>query len=307
MQSDKKYAYVWLIMKGDAYLPGLFASIYSVIKTKTNYDLIVMYTDDVSNHAINILSKLATCIKVPYIIYKTGNLKTQRQQKLYSTWLNCSYTKWNLLNLTEYSKVLFLDGDTIIMQNIDHLFEMSTPAAPFNSPFVYPLGRITQCFTNKKGTDGYIQHNDIINNKEVFNALTKNGLVLTASTVLLTPNKKDFVLLTDYLSNSQPFGFPKCHSMVDEQAIVYFYSFIKNTQWSNIHHKYNLISWKSNFLSDSDEIYVLHYFAETKPWNMKINEYPDVKIFYEVLLEAMKTYSLTADNLLVNKNNFITE
>ena len=37
-----KYAFVWLLMKGDRYLPGVLLSAYSIKRNKTENDLVIM-------------------------------------------------------------------------------------------------------------------------------------------------------------------------------------------------------------------------------------------------------------------------
>ncbi len=52
------YAFVWLLMLGDSYMPGVFASAYSFRKNNTSHKLALMYTNDVSANAINILKNV---------------------------------------------------------------------------------------------------------------------------------------------------------------------------------------------------------------------------------------------------------
>ncbi len=47
-----------------------------------------------------------------------------------------------------YEKVLFLDADTVILSNIDHLFELKAPAATFSSPWAQPWGANGSGMTN---------------------------------------------------------------------------------------------------------------------------------------------------------------
>ena len=61
-------AYVWLLMKGDSYLPGIFTSVYSIVRTTPDADLVVMVTPDVGSSAIATLSLIAThIVQVKYL------------------------------------------------------------------------------------------------------------------------------------------------------------------------------------------------------------------------------------------------
>jgi alpha-N-acetylglucosamine transferase len=51
-----------------------------------------------------------------------------------ATWAD-SYTKLLAFNLTEYSRVLAIDSDSVVLKNLDDLFLM--PSAPLAMPYVY--------------------------------------------------------------------------------------------------------------------------------------------------------------------------
>jgi hypothetical protein len=300
-------AYVWLLMKGDKYLPGIYASVYSIIRTTPNADLIIMVTPDVSDECIKILTKLAInvelfVVKIKYLEFETFNLKTQKQENLYSTWKSVSYTKWNIL-LLPHKKALFLDADVIVTKNIDHLFDIQTPAGPFNNAFVRPFGQLPSYLTGPKGLDGYPEHNTLVDKKEINNMLYRNGTVLVASTILLEPSKEHFDKYVSMMEMLRPFGFPRCFSMVDEQSIVYFYTFILGQDWHNIHHQYNLIAWKKGFLAEGVIPYVIHYFSDVKPWDLCYDAYPDVSSWYKIAAEAIKKTKIKCSDIKLKLEN----
>ncbi len=300
----EKDAYVWLIMKGDSYLPGIITSVWSVRRTNPqNKNLVVMYTNDVSQDAIDVISKVADySVLVDYITHPTYTLKTQKEEELYAKWKSVSYTKWQCLRLP-FEKVLFLDGDTIVLDNIDHLFGLRTPAAPFNSPFTQPVGGIKNyyCIKNRLGEDGYIIHSTIVNKNMIYNAIFKNGQVFTGSTVLLRANLYDFnnyikMLETKFIDG---FGYSSCHSMVDEQSLCYYYTVYEQgpeLNWTNIHQRYNYIPWKSNFLIQ-EMPFIIHYFSDVKPWNMKIDQWCDVFCWYEMLINCLESLKIDPINI----------
>jgi lipopolysaccharide biosynthesis glycosyltransferase len=289
-------AYVWLLMKGDSYLPGIFTSVYSILRTNPDADLVIMVTPDVSTSAKEILMKVATHLfYIDYISIDSKPLKSQKQRELYAKWVSVAYTKWNMLAVP-YKKALFVDGDTIVLDNIDYLFKMQTPAAPFNNPFVKPLGYIKDYLIGQRGSDNYLVHGAKITPKVVNDCLNKDGMLFTASAVLLSPNFDDYFSYLKMLKTMEPFGFTKCHSMVDEQSLAYFYSDVKKVDWYNIHQVFNYINWKEGFLAPNDTPIILHYFSEKKPWVMKYNEWPDVICWYKMAAESLeKTHSIPVD------------
>lgn len=192
-----RYTYVWLLMKGDNYLPGIYISVYSVIRTKSPHDLVVMVTDDVSQNAIKTIMNLQKFTKqklsialIDYLEFDSIVL-SEGHEKIYSAWKNISYTKWQMLNLP-HDKALLIDADAFVTRNIDNLFDLTCPAGPFNSPYAVPFGFVYNYIAEKmEKEDSYLPHGVLIPHANVDNAL-KHGVVLVASTILLEPSKKDF-------------------------------------------------------------------------------------------------------------------
>lgn len=284
-----KYAYVWLLMKGSKYLAGIITSIYSIIRTKTQHDIIVMITEDVDEKTRKILKKIAIVKEIPYI--KTNiQLLTKRQKEKYDSWMNVSTTKWNCMNFTEYQKVLFLDADTIIIKNIDHLFKLRAPAGTFYNPWSLK-------------TDGKIIKNFYKDKKQIYTsdiskALFNKGFVIIASCVLIKPDKLDFINFKNMLKEKLKFN---TYSSADESSLVYYYSIYrpKKINWTNLSNCYQFIpAWyKYNSCTNgkpfTKNVYILHIFGDL-PWEMtnkEMESYPDLPIwvtFFKKSLELFK-------------------
>lgn len=178
-----EHAIAWLIMKGDSYTPGVFASVYSCLGVKA--DLVIMTTPDVSNEAKATFKLLPVIIaEVPYISFPTLRFLSNKVQKRYETWISESYTKWNILALP-YKKVFFLDADTIatskwqtIVPKLDDLFTLPTPAGVFNNPYVKPIGTMKNFMPKEpRGKDGYLLHGEVIPRKNIDNMLDNDTMV----------------------------------------------------------------------------------------------------------------------------------
>jgi alpha-N-acetylglucosamine transferase len=281
-----------------------------------------MVTPDISFDTRAAFSSLITqIIEVPYLKFNRIELPNHISEFLYGGNSDILCTKWNILNLTKYKKVLLLDADTIIYENIDDLFTLPTPAAPFSSSFSKPLGSIKFHYTNEKDKTGYLYHGDQIKEQDIKNSLMQHGTVLIASTVLLSPNATDYAdfcssilnfnymdvlsnfngvqvastahpdnklneleinLIKQHLSSTQIFGFPNCFSGIAEQALAYFYTYIKKESFYNIHQRYNYFSWRSSFLiNESPKI--LHIICKPKPWmKSQIHTDPVLNAIYEL-------------------------
>jgi lipopolysaccharide biosynthesis glycosyltransferase len=110
-----KYAYVTFLSKNDDSIKGAYVLAYSLLKTKTSHDRIIMVTPNISEKYISYLKQLYTKV-VPIKIFKK----------------NPKFTFLQFLSFIDYDKILFLNLDLIIVKNIDKLFNLKTPAGCIN-------------------------------------------------------------------------------------------------------------------------------------------------------------------------------
>jgi hypothetical protein len=270
------------------------------------FDLILMITNDIDKSKIpdNIFDEI---IIVPYLNIKSEKLIGKKQQKLYESWYTNSPTKWNTLGINKWSKnkynsTLFLDADTIIIHNIDHIFSKC------NSP----CGTFYNAWATESDNDTKYDYMNfsLIDNETIINSLTDNKppYVLIGSTVLLPADITLYDLLVKEINkftDDDLFGFKNNISMVDEKFIAWFMSMSKNgplLSWNNLPPKYNLINWEHRYIKKNEFPYVLHYFGAIKPWDEKIIihvsnknkkrlfEYLDVYVWYEYLQNYIDKY-----------------
>lgn len=296
-------AFVWLVMKGDAYIPGAVASMYS-IRNKSKHpeqsNLVVMVTSDVSADGISILKQYADYIVNVDVIEKQSKaLRTEKQRTLYQHWIEQSYTKWQALRLP-FQKVCCLDCDVIALEDVTSLFSLQTPAAPFNSAFAQPAGKIPNHYTKaaKKqdiGLDGYCKHGVEIPQSVVKEGLMNKTTTLHGTSVVLSPNLTEFARFMVMLASEEgPFGFDT-NSGFDEQSLALFYS---DRPWTNVHHRYNFLAWKTDgYLSKQDTPAILHFSSQPKPWQMDcIGSYSDVIVWYDVFVHALTDTNISYPN-----------
>ena len=228
-----RYAYVWLVMRGNAYIPGVLVSAYSIRLTATPHELVCLVTEDVTHAARQLLRRLFDdVIVVPYMSARVRQLRSAKQQQLYESWQPVSFTKWNCLSLTQYTKVLFLDADVIAMASIDHLFQLHAPAGTFSSPRATPFledqtysesksavnieteiqtdGTTTTATTERKRRSGFfnpyneLKHGDLVPWTAIEQGIHANSFVAIGTTLLLHPNKLHYDALVNMLSVYAP-------------------------------------------------------------------------------------------------------
>ena len=298
-QKVNKNAYVWLLMKGDRYAPGVLVSAYSVKRNNPKADIVCMVTKDVTKNTIKQLKIVFDkVITVPYLTYNSRELITKRQESKYRKWINQSYTKWNSINLTKYKKIFFLDADTIATKKLDHVFNLATPAGVFSNPWLR-FQKDYYRYHNKK-------YNSHISKHLIRKGLFNRGFVAYATSILLSPNKENYNKLKFMLKKLQPIGF-NSYSGQDEQTIAYFYSLYNygpKTDWKNITSDYNFIPWRTK---DYKKIHVIHYFGDYLPWEISRTKYADLDIWYSIADEMFKkNEKLDIDKLNFKYKNQIT-
>lgn len=110
-----KQAYVTLMCNGDGYLPGVEALGESLKATGTQVPRVVMVSGDVS---------AATCAKLVadgWLVRPVEPLHSAMAKPLFPRFDDV-FAKLRAWQLTEFDKVVLLDADTLVLQNIDDLF-----------------------------------------------------------------------------------------------------------------------------------------------------------------------------------------
>jgi len=306
-----KYAYVWLVMIGDRYAPGVIVSAYSCKKNSIiKCDCICMVTNDVTKTCIKEMEKVFDkIIVIDYIKTKSKKLMTQKQRNRYESWIDISYTKWAMLQFDEYEKVLFIDADTVCIQDMSELFKINTPAAVFFNPFgdmimkksfvkdyIAEYNGLITSYDMKEVPHGSFVPKNILNKQ-----LHKNGMTINGGLVLLTPNKKDFKSYVHMLGEFEEFGF-KSFSGFDEQSIVYFYTFYKNNnhKWYNISRMFNFYIIKEQF-KHIKNVHMIHYVGSLLPWESKGDDYDDLIPWNVYCRQAIDNLGLDVTKLNFNK------
>lgn len=300
--SSAKLAYVTLLMpneddpkdqQGLKYLPGVLATAHSIRMTeeKDSIPFVCMVTPDVSPTIIKPMKNSGVeVVNVDYIEQPIiDTLLKGKQKAVYTSWMNKSFTKWQCLGLP-YDKIVFLDADLIILSNIEHLFGLETPAGVMNNAWA----RNSPFLRDK--------HGQLVKANKMARAL-HNSHVITASCLVLTPDKAHLLGLKKMLGESKKYGHSKCFSGADEQSIVDYYSAYADgpkSDWIRIGSEYNFIPWKG----EERNAHILHYFNKEKPWMMKRRRWEDLQVWYDVIEDLMSKTGLTAKDLGIPENHF---
>lgn len=118
-----KYAYV-TVLSTNNYYEGVVALFESLKLTNPKYtEFVVVANETVDKSILDALSNRGY-----KIIIKNRIQATFIKNEIYKHWSN-TFDKFNIFDLTEYDKIVYLDSDMYISQNIDELFDMRDMSA----------------------------------------------------------------------------------------------------------------------------------------------------------------------------------
>jgi hypothetical protein len=267
-------AWVVLVMLGDAYVPGALVVAQSLRTVKTRHAVVCMVTADVTEAARAQLRELYDrVVEVPFIGYPSRPMPSAKQADMYGAWIARSYTKWNVLGLTDCAKTILVDADMLFLANCDELFELRAPAACYSFAWAEPWRR-----GGVPNGYGELAHGAQVPAAEVLRAVDGRGraFVGAASIMLLAPDAARLRALHALLGAAAPQAYAAesgAVNGVDEISIAELYA-RAGTDWTHIHPRYTAIPWKTRWVSRDIRAY--HYQGR-KPWLMDADEWPDLK------------------------------
>jgi alpha-N-acetylglucosamine transferase len=268
---SQHFAYVTLVMRGDKYIPGALALAYSLKVSGTRADVICMVTDDVDRTKLDRERLFDKIIVIPYIRH-ASKLTTDKQKKIYASWIDDSFTKWNCLRFTEYSKVCFVDADIIFRSCPDSVFDKRAPGAVFSLPWTFRSAKDVWYRFDRRRRIGP----DLIRR-----ALSEKSTVGGAGFMLLEPNIPFFEKIQEVIGRrAAPYGHDTCISAPDEQSIAEA-SAESGMQWTFLSPGYSAILRHPEWTA-RETIIGVHYISADKPWMFTRGKWPDFAEWWDL-------------------------
>lgn len=116
---DSKRAYVTFLAGNKDYVKGVVGLAKGLRKVKSKYPLVVACLPDVPMEHRDLLVDQGCIVREIAPVYPPAN-QTQFAMAYYVI----NYSKLRIWEFVEYSKMVYLDGDIQVFENIDHLFDM---------------------------------------------------------------------------------------------------------------------------------------------------------------------------------------
>ncbi|KAL5725123.1 inositol 3-alpha-galactosyltransferase [Ranunculus cassubicifolius] len=246
-----KKAYVTFLAGNGDYVKGVVGLAKGLRKVKSAYPLVVAMLPDVPEEHRQILKSQGCIVREIEPIYPPEN-----QVEFAMAYYVINYSKLRIWNFEEYSKMVYLDADIQVYENIDHLLD-----AP--DGFFYA---VMDCFCEKTWSHspqysiGYCQQCP----DKVKWPATEMGspppLYFNAGMFVFEPSRLTFDSLIEDLRISQPTPFA-------EQDFLNKYF---NHIYKPISLVYNLVLamlWQHPENVELEKVKVVHYCAAgSKPW-----------------------------------------
>lgn len=239
-----QFAYITVLYGNNIYLTGALVLGYSLMKTDTKLDRVILVTPDVSSEYRSYLKKVYTdVIEIEYV-KANPNIFFGEDNRFIEV-----FTKLRCLGMVQYQKVLLLDLDMIVSQNIDHLFSLDPPAACIRR-YDYPYGL-----------------------KIPAKYICANGKLvggINAGLMLLEPNLVEWDDIQKDIQDN-----PKLHKFKNPEQD--YLSLRYCSGWTSITFNYNFQFGLTNRVKklryNAADLFVIHYSSSYKPWNDLVPTY----------------------------------
>ena len=242
------------VLSTNNYLMGVLVLNENLKRFNSKYDLICLINENITEESKQTLEKY----QIKYKEFKSVKYNVDFE----CAW-NYTFDKFNVFLLEEYEKVVCLDLDLLILENLDFLFDYETPAMVIDNP----------TYTDRYNSGVMV----ITPNKDTFNSL--NELKDEESKKNKVLGDQD-ILNDYYLANGTIHRIPDEYNVLRRitNEIVSYY----NPLTEEVEKRYKVVEHAIN-----DEPAVIHYIAENKPFSIDMQFAEVYSDLYFDLLETI--------------------
>lgn len=241
---------------------GVLMLNYMLKKYKSKYNLACIALEGVSNRIINVLNNSGIIL---HQFNLSNILKNFGYDDGYIDYLvgKHYYGKFLMYNLTMYSKIVYLDTDLLIRENIDHLF-------------LYDCSNV-----NSDVSVCYMTYDTLYNNNNKELILCSD--MFNSGVVIYEPNVNLFNKLYQMLKSYET----KTNELTSDQHIFNLLNKEKMIEVKHLEYIYNCPSITYHYLTMNNfirEPVIIHFTLSPKPWDfVDMNEKTLVEYFYSDL------------------------
>ncbi|OJK00658.1 glycosyltransferase family 8 protein [Aspergillus aculeatus ATCC 16872] len=263
---------VWTtLITNTAYLPGLLTLEYSLRKVGSKYPLVVLYTDSLPDEGHAALDARGILKQpVPYLLPSVPK-DYVNDVRFYDCW-----SKLTPFSLVEYERVVQLDSDMLVRQNMDELMdlELDPPALAGTGPRVFAASHACVCNPLQKShyPQDWIPSNCAFTSQhpnpeaaQIEGAPPTAGLGMpNGGLQVVNPSPAIYDKIVAQLASSVTSNYEFAdQSLLSDVfhgrwvALPYVYNALKTLRWDGVHDAI----WRD------DRVKNVHYILSPKPWD----------------------------------------
>ncbi|KAJ5748504.1 uncharacterized protein N7511_010200 [Penicillium nucicola] len=263
---------VWTtLITNTAYLSGLLTLDYSLKKVGSKYPLVVLYTDSFPADGHKALDSRGILKQhVPFLLPSVSKDFTN-DTRFYDCW-----SKLTPFSLVEYDRVVQLDSDMLVLQNMDELMEiqLDSPELEGEGQRVFAASHACVCNPLQKphypkdwisANCAYTTQHDNADIAQTAGAPANAGLgIPNGGLQVVNPTKAVYDKITKQLGSSatSQYDFADQSLLGDIfqgrwVALPYIYNALKTLRWSGVHDAI----WRDESVKN------VHYILSPKPWD----------------------------------------
>lgn len=268
--SDK----VWTtLITNNKYLSGLLTLDFSLKQQKSKYPLVALYTDTFPESGLAALkARGIPAQRIEYLL-PSSSKDYSNDPRFYDCW-----SKLTPFSLTQYTRVVQLDSDMLVLQNMDELMEMELDDAQSiekgEGKRVFAAGHACVCNPLKKShyPEDWVPANCAFTHQHSEpEAAQTEGIdpsvgplgFMNGGLQVVNPSKGAFKQIVDFMEgNAVNMDFADQSLLSDLYKgrwvpLPYIYNALKTMRWPDVHHQI----WRD------DKVKNIHYILAPKPWD----------------------------------------
>jgi len=223
------------LLTSETYIQGVVALAHSLHLTNTQNEIVCMVTKDISSDIVEKLEKPGELFNRVIYVDEYDSEDQKNLELLDRPELGITFTKLNVWKLVQYDYVAFLDADTIVLRNIDTLFDQIKQ--------VYNQGNVAFIAAPDVGWPDHF-------NSGVFVC------------------KPDLQIYSDLINCSQSMG---SFDGGDQGLLNRYFNQWNNIPNARLSFKYNVTpstfyTYAPAYQEHQDDIKVVHFIGNNKPW-----------------------------------------
>ncbi|XAR67700.1 Glucuronosyltransferase [Bertholletia excelsa] len=130
--NERREAYATILHSAEVYVCGAIVAAQSIRMAGSKRDLVILVDETISGYHRSGLEAAGWKVRE---IQRIRNPKAEKGT--YNEW---NYSKFQLWQLTDYDKIIFIDADMLVLRNIDFLFSMPEISATGNDATLFNSG-----------------------------------------------------------------------------------------------------------------------------------------------------------------------